>query len=59
MIEFITFVVGVGVGGAAVWFFKNKALVALESAKQEVEELVTKGKKELAELKDKIKKDKD
>jgi uncharacterized membrane-anchored protein YhcB (DUF1043 family) len=59
MIEFITFVVGVGVGGAAVWFFKNKALVALEDAKQEVEKLVAKGKKELDELKDKIKKDKD
>lgn len=59
MIEVITFVVGVGVGGAAVWFFKNKALLALEDAKQDVEELVAKGKKEINDLKAKVKKDKD
>ena len=58
MIEYIiTFLVGGGAGGAAVWFFKNKALAALEVAKQEVEELVAKGKKEIDELKAKIKKD--
>jgi hypothetical protein len=50
MIEFITFVVGAGVGGAAVWFFKNKALAVLEEAKQELEE-------KFSELKDKVKKD--
>ncbi len=50
MIEFITFVVGVGVGGAAVWFFKAKALKALEEAKQELEEKFSK-------LKEKVKKD--
>ena len=55
----IAFVVGAVAGGAAVWFFKNKALLALEDAKQEVEKLVAKGKKEIDELKDKVKKDKD
>ncbi len=50
MIEIITFVVGVGVGGAAVWFFKNKAIAVLEKAKKDAERLVD-------ELKDKVKKD--
>ncbi len=58
MIEVITFLVGVGAGGAAVWFFKNKAIAVLEKTKQEVEELVAKSKKEIDELKDKVKKDK-
>ena len=57
MIEFITFVVGVGVGGAAVWFFKNKAIAVLEKAKKEAEALVVKVKEEVDELKDKVKKD--
>jgi uncharacterized membrane-anchored protein YhcB (DUF1043 family) len=47
---FIGLVVGVVVGGAAVWFFKAKALKALEEAKQELEE-------KFADFKDKVKKD--
>ncbi len=58
MIEIITFLVGVGAGGAAVWFFKNKAIAVLEKAKEDAETLVVRIKEEVDELKDKVKKDK-
>jgi hypothetical protein len=59
MIEYvITFLVGAGAGGAAIWFFKNKAIDVLDKAKQEAESLVVRVKEEVDELKAKVKKDK-